>query len=239
MTLLNVERIKLFSTRSPYWCLVAIAVAALGFATLFGLIDEGRAAIPYLVLRGTNLGMSIFMVLAALSITTEYRFGTIRNTFLAAPRRPAVLPAKTAAARPARSGRRLRRGAGRVLPGQGAGRSPAGAAGAEHRRRLASGARLRPAVRHRGGHRGLGRHHRPAVGGRGGDPAALAAADGEPVHPDPDGRREGRAVAAVRRGRPVGRRRPAASATCSRAATPARPRSRVCWCSPAGPWCCG
>jgi ABC-2 type transport system permease protein len=95
MTLLNVERIKLFSTRSPYWCLVAIVVAALGFATLFGLIDNGRAAISYLVMQGVGLGMSIFMVLAALSITTEYRFGTIRNTFLAAPRRPAVLAAKT------------------------------------------------------------------------------------------------------------------------------------------------
>ncbi len=85
MTLLNVERIKLFSTRSPYWCLIAIAVAALGFATLFGLVDEGRAAIPYLVLRGTNLGMSIYMVLAALAVTTEYRFGTIKNSFLAVP----------------------------------------------------------------------------------------------------------------------------------------------------------
>jgi ABC-2 type transport system permease protein len=95
MTLLNVERIKLFSTRSPYWCLVAIAVAALGFATLFGLVDEGRAAIPYLILRGTNLGMSIFMVLAALAVTTEYRFGTIKNSFLAVPRRPSVLAAKT------------------------------------------------------------------------------------------------------------------------------------------------
>lgn len=95
MTLINVERIKLFSTRSPYWCLIAIVVASLGFATIFGLVENGRAAITYLVLRGTSLGMSIFMVLAALSITTEYRFGTIRNTFLAAPRRPAVLLAKT------------------------------------------------------------------------------------------------------------------------------------------------
>ena len=95
MTLLNVERIKLFSTRSPYWCLAAIAVAALGFATLFGLVENGEAAIPYLFLRGVGLGMSIFMVLAALAVTTEYRFGTIRNTFLGVPRRPKVLLAKT------------------------------------------------------------------------------------------------------------------------------------------------
>jgi len=95
MTLLNVERIKLFSTRSPYWCLAAIVIAGFGFATLFGLVEQGDAAIPYLILRGVNLGMSIFMVMAALAITTEYRFGTIRNTFLATPRRPAVLAAKT------------------------------------------------------------------------------------------------------------------------------------------------
>jgi len=95
MTLLNVERIKLFSTRSPYWCLFAIVVAALGFAVLFGLVENGEAALPYIFLNGVRLGMSIFMVLAALSVTTEYRFGTIRNTFLAVPKRPAVLLAKT------------------------------------------------------------------------------------------------------------------------------------------------
>ena len=121
MTLLNVERIKLFSTRSPYWCLVAIVVAALGFATLFGLIDNGRAAITYLVMQGVGLGMSIYMVLAALSITTEYRFGTIRNTFLAAPRRTSVLCGEDPAAGAARRGGRDRRRAGGVLPGQGAG----------------------------------------------------------------------------------------------------------------------
>ena len=96
MTLLNVERIKLFSTRSPYWCLFAIVVAGLGFAVLFGLVENGEAALPYIFLNGVRLGMSIFMVLAALSVTTEYRFGTIRNTFLAVPKRPAVLLAKTA-----------------------------------------------------------------------------------------------------------------------------------------------
>ncbi len=95
MTLLDVERIKLFSTRSPYWCLAAIAAASLGFATLFGLVENGDVAIPYIFLRGVNLGMSIFMVLAALAVTTEYRFGTIRNTFLAVPRRVSVLVAKT------------------------------------------------------------------------------------------------------------------------------------------------
>ena len=95
MTLINVERIKLFSTRSPYWCLGAIFFVALGFAALFGLVENGEAAIPVIFLRGVDLGMSIYMVLAALAVTTEYRFGTIRNTFLAVPKRPSVLLAKT------------------------------------------------------------------------------------------------------------------------------------------------
>lgn len=95
MTLVNVERIKLFSTRSPYWCLVAIAAVALLFALLIALVDNGRAAFTALALQGVNLGMYVFMVLAALTVTTEYRFGTIRSTFLAAPNRTAVLVAKT------------------------------------------------------------------------------------------------------------------------------------------------
>lgn len=95
MTLVNVERIKLFSTRSPYWCLVAIAAVALLFALLIALVDDGRAAFTALALQGVNLGMYVFMVLAALTVTTEYRFGTIRSTFLAAPNRTAVLVAKT------------------------------------------------------------------------------------------------------------------------------------------------
>lgn len=96
MTLINVERIKLFSTRSPYWCLVSILAASLLFALLFGLVDEGRQAITYLATRGVSLGMSVFMVMSALAVTTEYRFGTIRATFLAAPNRLSVLLAKTA-----------------------------------------------------------------------------------------------------------------------------------------------
>lgn len=95
MSLIAVERIKLVSTRSPYWCLIAIVVAAIGFALLFALVEEGRTADPFLITRGVSLGMLIYMVLAALSVTTEYRFGTIRNTFLAAPNRTAVLLAKT------------------------------------------------------------------------------------------------------------------------------------------------
>jgi ABC-2 type transport system permease protein len=98
MKLLAVERIKLFSTRSPYWCLALILVAALAFALLMGLITEnGRQfASTGTSQAGMQLGMSVFMVLAALAVTTDYRFGTMRSTFLAAPKRTQVLAAKTA-----------------------------------------------------------------------------------------------------------------------------------------------
>ncbi|GGL96326.1 hypothetical protein [Nakamurella endophytica] len=95
MSLLTVERIKLFSTRSPYWCLAAVLAASLLFALLFGLVEAGRNAEPRLVLSGVGLGQDIFMVMAALAVTTEYRFGTLKTTFLAAPRRTSVLTAKT------------------------------------------------------------------------------------------------------------------------------------------------
>jgi len=95
MTLISVERIKLFSTRSPYWCLGSIVLVSVLFALLVGLINNGEAAIPFFALRGVALSLDIFLVLAALSVTTEYRFGTVRSTFLAAPKRVSVLLAKT------------------------------------------------------------------------------------------------------------------------------------------------
>lgn len=95
MSLITVERIKLFSTRSPYWCLGAIVAAAIAFGLLIGLIDSGREAIPFFALRGVALGESVFMIMSALAITTEYRFSTLRSTFLAAPKRINVLLAKT------------------------------------------------------------------------------------------------------------------------------------------------
>jgi ABC-2 type transport system permease protein len=95
MTAITVERIKLFSTRSPYWCLLLILVACLGLATLIGLIEHGDQATVFTSQAGLNLGMMIFMVLSALAVTTEYRFSTIKATFLAEPNRTLVLVAKT------------------------------------------------------------------------------------------------------------------------------------------------
>ncbi len=95
MTLVAVERIKLFSTRSPYWCLASVLAAALLFAVLMGTIDGGTEATIFLSQTGMQFGMMVFMVLAALAVTTEYRFGTIRASFLASPNRTSVLVSKT------------------------------------------------------------------------------------------------------------------------------------------------
>ncbi|MDA3644722.1 hypothetical protein LZ318_24125 [Saccharopolyspora indica] len=93
MTLLAVERIKLFSTRSAWWCSALALALTIGFAGLFASqmedISLGMTQVGY------QFGLMVVLVLAALSITTEYRFGTIRATFLAVPNRTAALAAKT------------------------------------------------------------------------------------------------------------------------------------------------
>lgn len=96
VALISVERIKLFSTRSPYWCLLGALAGGLFVSLLISLADGGRQASTFASQQGMNLAMMIIMVLAALAVTTEYRFGTIRTSFLAVPRRIQVLGAKTA-----------------------------------------------------------------------------------------------------------------------------------------------
>jgi ABC-2 type transport system permease protein len=121
MGVVTAERIKLTSTRSPIWCVALTVVFALGMAALFSLLlnvsvneynrqmADGHptlSAAPYptnsiaaLGITGAAQGMPGFgyimiMILAALAITSEYRFGTIRATFLAVPNRAFVLVAK-------------------------------------------------------------------------------------------------------------------------------------------------
>lgn len=97
MTLLAVERIKLFTTRSPWWCAAAALAIVIGFAALIAGTMETDAQVSVGSSQfGYSFGLAVIMVLAALSITTEYRFGTIKTTFLAAPNRTKVLLAKTA-----------------------------------------------------------------------------------------------------------------------------------------------
>lgn len=93
MTLLAVERIKLFSTRSPWWCSATALALTIGFAAMMGWAVDGGMSLGQ-ALAGYQFGLMVVLVLAALAVTTEYRFGTIRATFQAAPNRTAVLLAK-------------------------------------------------------------------------------------------------------------------------------------------------
>jgi ABC-2 type transport system permease protein len=99
MSVIAVERIKLFTTRSPWWCMITAAVLSVGVASLFtGFIekaDEPQATI-FITQLGVQLSQLVMMVMAALAVTTEYRFGTIRTSFQAVPQRAALLLGKTA-----------------------------------------------------------------------------------------------------------------------------------------------
>jgi ABC-2 type transport system permease protein len=95
MTLLAVERIKLFTTRSPLWCTLAALGITIGFAALLAGVDSENLPTIASTQFGMNFGLMVIMVMAALAITTEYRFGTIRATFQAVPNRTSALLAKT------------------------------------------------------------------------------------------------------------------------------------------------
>ncbi|PWW61881.1 hypothetical protein [Actinokineospora spheciospongiae] len=97
MTLLAVERMKLLTTRSPWWCAALALALTIGFAALMAATADARVPVTVGASQfGYTFGMVVVMVMAALAITTEYRFGTMRATFLAAPNRTPVLFAKTA-----------------------------------------------------------------------------------------------------------------------------------------------
>ncbi|MCE7005165.1 ABC transporter permease [Kibdelosporangium philippinense] len=96
MTLLAVERIKLFSTRSPWWCMALALGLMVGFAALVSASasNAGELSVP-MSQFGFTFALAVILVLATLSVTTEYRFNTIRTTFQAVPSRTSALLAKT------------------------------------------------------------------------------------------------------------------------------------------------
>jgi len=95
MTLLATERMKLFSTRSPWFCAVLALGMVIGFAGLLALAEEDSSSLGLReTLFGWQFGLMVVLVMGALAITTEYRFGTIRTAFQAVPNRTAVLLAK-------------------------------------------------------------------------------------------------------------------------------------------------
>jgi ABC-2 type transport system permease protein len=96
MTLLATERIKLFTTRSPWWSMLLALVLSVGFASLLAAnVTSGNSLSVSEAEGGYQFSLVVMMVMAALAVTTEYRFGTIRVTFQAVPNRIALLLAKT------------------------------------------------------------------------------------------------------------------------------------------------
>ncbi|SMC95554.1 ABC transporter permease [Kibdelosporangium aridum] len=96
MTLLAVERIKLFSTRSPWWCMALALGLMVGFAALISGSAENASSVAVPVTQfGFTFALAVILVLATLSVTTEYRFNTIKTTFQAVPSRTSALLAKT------------------------------------------------------------------------------------------------------------------------------------------------
>ncbi|MGE3285548.1 MAG: hypothetical protein AB7J32_05515 [Pseudonocardia sp.] len=94
--LLAAERIKLASTRSPWWCAVVAVALLAGPTALVAAVHEPGDGPLWTAIGGIGaLPMMVVAVLAVLAATGEYRFGTVRTTFLAAPDRTSVLLAKT------------------------------------------------------------------------------------------------------------------------------------------------
>lgn len=97
---LDSERIKLSTIRSPLWSAAVAAVLSLGVAALEGSSAYGAAGLPpeKAVVGVAVFGVPVLMVLSAMTMTGEYRSGTIRTTFAAIPNRTLVLLAKVVVA---------------------------------------------------------------------------------------------------------------------------------------------
>lgn len=107
MTLLRSEWIKLTTTKSAYWLYGLAILLAVGLAAIIGQFEQASAGEPVAGAPGGGsdplfaiLGVSVFTVFlvwiaAIVSVTGEYRYHTIKATFLAAPARWPAIVAKT------------------------------------------------------------------------------------------------------------------------------------------------
>jgi ABC-2 type transport system permease protein len=96
VAVLDAERIKLTTTRSVVWTAAAVALLSIGLAALQASTAYGAAPLPpEKAATGVAVfGVPVLMVLAAMTVTGEYRSGMIRTTFMATPNRTLVLVAK-------------------------------------------------------------------------------------------------------------------------------------------------
>ena len=93
---IDAERIKLTTVRAPLWSCIVAAVLGLGLAALQGSLTYGIDDLPpeRAVIGVAVFAVPVLMVLAATTMTGEYRTGMIRTTFAATPNRPMVLIVK-------------------------------------------------------------------------------------------------------------------------------------------------
>jgi ABC-2 type transport system permease protein len=100
---------KIWSLRSPWFCVVAAVVLTVGLAATLANdflydIHQGRLpgseslAVLDPLTQAMQVGQFALVALAMLVVTSEYGTGVIRSTLLARPRRGDVLLAKTAVA---------------------------------------------------------------------------------------------------------------------------------------------
>jgi len=95
-SVLRAERIKLFSTRSPWWCAALASVIAIGFGVLVaGTAPAGENRI-FFTMAGMQFALVLVLVMATIAVSSEYRFGTIRTTFQTTADRTRVLWTKAA-----------------------------------------------------------------------------------------------------------------------------------------------
>jgi ABC-2 type transport system permease protein len=99
MTLVS-ERIKLSTTRSPVWSAALAVALSLGLAAIQPAASFSDSPLPpeRAAIGVATFGVPVLMILAAMTITGEYRTGMIRTTFMATPNRTRVLCAKAAIA---------------------------------------------------------------------------------------------------------------------------------------------
>jgi hypothetical protein len=97
---LNAERIKLWTTRAPVWCAGAVVVLSLGPAVVQGKAAYDASELPPEAagIGVAVLGVPVLMILASVTVTSEYRNGLINTTFMATPNRALVLVAKAVVA---------------------------------------------------------------------------------------------------------------------------------------------
>jgi ABC-2 type transport system permease protein len=95
------ELLKIRSTRTTIGIVIAMIALILLFSLLSGLLTKGPSLTSTEDQRGLlSVGSTaaVFSALAGIMlVTSEYRFGTIRPTFLFTPRRSRVIAAKLAA----------------------------------------------------------------------------------------------------------------------------------------------